>query len=246
MNLGAPGRMEGWSEKICEASAINPGSSVDGLDPQDRGAGYVMCWQSVRLCPMGEIATKATQMLTRLSAGDAHAVDELTPLLYEELRRLAGSMLVQESAGHTLQATALVNEAYLRLIDQRTVSAEDRSAFMGLAATVMRRVLVDHARAKKRLKRGGDARRVALQSDLAAEIEGSCDDGLDIEALDAALVRLAEVDERKARLVELRFFCGLDEGAAAEMVGISRATASREWRMARSWLLRELEGTSEA
>lgn len=195
---------------------------------------------------MSDEATRATQILTRMSQGDEHAVDELTPVLYEELRRLAGSMLVQERAGHTLQATALVNEAYLKLIDQRTVSAEDRSAFMGLAATVMRRVLVDHARAKKRLKRGGDARRVALHGDLAAEIEAKPDDGLDIEALDRALVKLAQVDERKARLVELRFFCGLDEGVAAEMVGISRATASREWRMARSWLLRELEGSGES
>ncbi len=194
---------------------------------------------------MSDQATLATQILTRMSQGDEHAVDELTPVLYEELRRLAGSMLVQERAGHTLQATALVNEAYLRLIDQRTVSAQDRSAFMGLAATVMRRVLVDHARAKKRLKRGGDARRVALRDDLASEIEVKPDDGLDIEALDSALIKLAQVDERKARLVELRFFCGLDEEVAAEMAGISRATASREWRMARSWLLRELEGSGE-
>lgn len=192
---------------------------------------------------MSDPDASATQMLTRLSSGDPHAADELTPMLYEELRRMAGSLLAQERVGHTLQATALVSEAYLRLIDQRRVKPGDRSAFMGLAAIVMRRVLVDHARARKRLKRGGDGRRVALCDDLAAEIEGTSEEGLDIEALDAALIRLAEVDARKARLVELRFFAGLDEASAADMVGISRATASREWRMARSWLLRELEGS---
>lgn len=194
---------------------------------------------------MPEPASQATQILTRVRNGDARAADELVPVLYEELHRLAEAMIVEERAGHTLQATALINEAYLRLIDQSIVTAEDRSAFMRLAATVMRHVLVDHARAKKRLKRGGNARRLALHGDLAFEIKGASEEGLDIEALDAALLKLAEVDERKARLVELRFFCGLDEHIAAEIVGISRATASRQWRMARSWLLRELEGSSQ-
>ncbi len=193
---------------------------------------------------MAEAVEHATSVLTRLTRGDEHAADELTPMLYEELRRLAGSLLVGERAGHTLQPTALVNEAYLRLIDQRSVDAADRAAFLGLAATVMRRVLVDHARARKRVKRGGENRRVVLHDDAIAESpSGGAEPGLDVEALDQALRALAEFDERKARLIELRFFCGLDERDAANLVGVSRATASREWRMARSWLARELERT---
>ncbi|MEO1585085.1 MAG: ECF-type sigma factor [Planctomycetota bacterium] len=189
-----------------------------------------------------------TTLLTRIAGGDEHAANELTPQLYDELRRLAGSLLTSERAGHTLQATALVNEAYLKLTDQRTASASDRSAFMGLAATVMRRILVDHARARHRLKRGGDGRRVPMTESIAVEIKGQGveETPVDVEALDAALTKLGEQDERKARLVELRFFCGLDETNAAEIVGISRATASREWRMARAWLARELQRTGES
>lgn len=188
--------------------------------------------------------SEATVTLKRLTNGHAAAADALAPLLYDELRRLAGSLLRSERADHTLQPTALVHEAYVKLLDQRELGADDRAAFMGLAATVMRRVLVDHARGKKRLKRGGDARRVELED--IAESDGSTGDGLDVEALDTVLTELARLDERKARLVELRFFCGLDEKDAAELVGISRATASREWRMARSWLAREISKRREA
>jgi len=195
---------------------------------------------------MNQASQHATTVLTRLTRGDSGAADELTPLLYDELRRLAGSMLVSERAGHTLQPTALVHEAYVRLIDQRSVDESDRAAFMGLAATVMRRVLVDHARARNRMKRGGDHRRVALGDTALARAPDEADErGVDLEALELALQRLGEVDGRKARLVELRFFCGLDEAEAAELVGVSRATASREWRMARSWLVRELERMGE-
>ncbi|MEZ6242488.1 MAG: ECF-type sigma factor [Phycisphaerales bacterium] len=191
---------------------------------------------------MGQDTAHATTVLTRLTAGDPHAADELTPLLYDQLRRLAGGMLASERGGHTLQPTALVHEAYVRLIDQRSVREADRAAFIGLAATVMRRVLVDHARARKRLKRGGDNRRVALDDSVIAQPPGGGGgEQIDLEALDMALERLTEMDARKARLVELRFFCGLDEADAAQMLGISRATASREWRMARAWLARELE-----
>lgn len=192
-----------------------------------------------------ERSTLATGLLGRLGAGDARAADELAPLIYEELRSLARAVLASERRGHTLQATALVHEAYVRLIDQRSLDASDRSAFLGLAATMMRRVLVDHARARHRLKRAAPGRRVDLGE--AEVVSGGAGASLqiageDIEALDAALRRLAAVDERKARLVELRFFGGLDEQEAADMVGISRATASREWRMARAWLARELDG----
>ncbi len=158
-------------------------------------------------------------------------------------------MLSAERPGHTLQATALVHEAYVRLIDQRTLDSSDRGAFLGLAATIMRRVLVDHARARHRLKRAAPGRRVEMgeaEALAADERDAILIAGEDIEALDAALLRLASVDERKARLVELRFFGGLDEQEAADMVGISRATASREWRMARAWLARELDGRSSS
>jgi len=190
---------------------------------------------------MSDLVDRATTVLTRLTGGDEAAADELTPLLYEELRALASSMLASERRDHTLQATALVNEAYMRLIDQRSVGDGGKAAFMGLAATMMRRILVDHARAKNRLKRGGGGRRVVLSDTAIGTPPEDQQSGTDVEALDAALTKLAGLDERKARLVELRFFCGLDEQQAAEIVGISRATASREWRMARSWLATELE-----
>ena len=194
---------------------------------------------------MSDLVDRATTVLTRLTAGEPGAADELTPILYEELRALASSMLSGERKDHTLQATALVNEAYMRLIDQRSIGDGGKAAFMGLAATMMRRILVDHARARGRLKRGGEGRRVVL-SDTAVSDQGEArGGGTDVEALDAALTKLAELDERKARLVELRFFCGMDEQQAAEIVGISRATASREWRMARSWLATELEGPGD-
>ncbi len=190
-------------------------------------------------------STIATDLLGRFGAGDGRAADELTPLIYDELRSLARGFLGSERRDHTLQATALVHEAYVRLIDQRTIDPADRNAFVGLAATIMRRVLVDHARARHRLKRAGPGRRVGMgEAEALADRETDALEiaGEEIEALDAALRRLASVDERKARLVELRFFGGLDEMDAAELVGISRATASREWRMARAWLARELDG----
>ncbi|MEL6498101.1 MAG: ECF-type sigma factor [Planctomycetota bacterium] len=178
-------------------------------------------------------------MLVRLRCGESAAAEDLTPLLYEQLRSLAGSMLADERDGHTLQPTALVHEAYIKLIDQRRVSEQDHSAFLRLAAMIMRRVLVDHARARHRLKRGGAAKRLTLLDVHAAWAETPA--SLDAERLDTALSNLESLDERKARLVELRFFCGLNEQAAADALGVSRATASREWRLARSWIQRELD-----
>lgn len=188
---------------------------------------------------MASNADDATAILVRLGGGDSAAADELTPLLYKQMRALAGSMLTEERIGHTLQPTALVHEAYLKLIDQRQVSQRDHTAFLRLAAMVMRRVLVDHARARHRLKRGGAAKRVTLHDAHATWAPASS--GLDAERLDSALSTLETLDERKARLVELRFFCGLNEQAAADALGVSRATAAREWRMARSWIQRELD-----
>ncbi|PHQ78136.1 MAG: RNA polymerase subunit sigma-70 [Phycisphaera sp.] len=189
----------------------------------------------------------ATQLLTRVSAGESGAVDRLTPIVYEQLRAMATGFLAGERAGHTLQPTALVHEAYVRLIDQRSVDENNRAAFMGLAATIMRRILVDHARAKKRVKRGGSSRRVELRESQISGTAPSKDDlSIDIERMDLALVKLADLDPRKARLIELRFFGGLDENESANLIGISRATASREWRMARSWLVRELSLMAES
>jgi len=192
-------------------------------------------------------SASATQLLTRVSAGESGAVDRLTPIVYEQLRAMATGFLAGERAGHTLQPTALVHEAYVRLIDQRSVDENNRAAFMGLAATIMRRILVDHARAKKRVKRGGSSRRVELRESQISGTAPSKDDlSIDIERMDLALVKLADLDPRKARLIELRFFGGLDENESANLIGISRATASREWRMARSWLVRELSLMAES
>jgi RNA polymerase sigma-70 factor (ECF subfamily) len=182
----------------------------------------------------------ATQLLTQYSSGMLHAADKLTPIVYEQLRAMASGFLSSEHAGHTLQPTALVHEAYVKLIDQRTVDESNRAAFMGLASTIMRRILVDHARAKKRMKRGGSSRRVELRESQISGTSIKDDLSIDIERMDQALVKLADLDPRKARLIELRFFGGLDETESANLIGISRATASREWRMARSWLVREL------
>ena len=181
----------------------------------------------------------ATAILVRLGGGESSAAEELTPLLYDQLRQLAGTMLSEERAGHTLQPTALVHEAYLKLIDQQRVSQQDHAAFLGLAAMIMRRVLVDHARARKRLKRGGGAKRMTMHDQYA--VWTPTESGVDVERLETALSELEALDQRKARLVELRFFCGLSENAAAETLGVSRATAAREWRLARSWIQRELD-----
>ncbi|MBX3390853.1 MAG: sigma-70 family RNA polymerase sigma factor [Phycisphaeraceae bacterium] len=193
---------------------------------------------------MSEGADIATTLLARITRGDGHAADALTPMLYEQLRALAGSLLVDERRGHSLQPTALVHEAYLRMIDQQKVDKDDRAAFFGLAATLMRRILVDHARARRRMKRGGGARRVMLRESLAPGVEPADEWSIDVEILNASLEKLAELDERKARLVELRFFGGLDEPQAAETLGISRATAARDWRFARAWLAHEIEESS--
>jgi len=190
--------------------------------------------------------TNATQLLTRVSAGESAAVDRLTPIVYEQLRAMATGFLASERAGHTLQPTALVHEAYVRLIDQRSVNEDNRAAFVGLAATIMRRILVDHARAKKRVKRGGSSQRVELrESQISGSVPSKDDLSIDIERMDQALVKLADLDPRKAQLIELRFFGGLDENESANLIGVSRATASREWRMARSWLARELSLMAE-
>jgi RNA polymerase sigma factor (TIGR02999 family) len=180
-----------------------------------------------------------TELLRAWGSGDAQASEALVPLVYAELRRQAQRALRREGAGHTLQATALVHEAWLRLDGQHDARWESRTQFLAVAAQMMRRVLVDHARTRRALKRGGGAMQVSLGD--ANRAVAAPDDGVDVLALDDALARLAILDPRKARLVELRYFAGLSIPEASSALGISPATVGREWAVARMWLRRELE-----
>jgi RNA polymerase sigma-70 factor (ECF subfamily) len=181
-----------------------------------------------------------TELLRAWGAGDAHASDALVRLVYDELRRQAGLVLRREDEGHTLQPTALVHEAWLRLGDQHGARWESRTQFFAVAARMMRRVLVDHARTRQALKRGDGAVQVSL-GDGDRPAETSSLDIVDVLALDDALARLAEFDPQKARLVDLRYFAGLSIPEAAAALGVSLATVGREWAIARMWLRRELE-----
>lgn len=186
---------------------------------------------------MGE-AGEVTKLLSRWSDGDTSARERLVPLVYNELRRLAGGFLKRERQGHTLQPTALVNEALLRLFQQRNAPEQGRDQFFGLLAQLMRRVLVDHARKRAADKRGGHAQRVTLNE----EIIGLGPVDLDVLDLDRALGRLAELDPRQAKIVELRVFCGIKVTEVAQILDLSPATIKREWRIAKAWLHRELRG----
>jgi RNA polymerase sigma factor (TIGR02999 family) len=179
-----------------------------------------------------------TELLRAWSDGDDGALERLVPLVEAELRRLARGYMGRERRGHTLQITALVNEAFLRLTDARHVRWQDRAHFLGISARLMRRVLVDYARRRGFQKREGGAQRVTFDEGLVA----SPDPALDIVALDGALEALAQVDARKGRVVELRFFGGLTVEEAAEVLNVSPDTVKRDWRLAKLWLLRELEG----
>jgi RNA polymerase sigma factor (TIGR02999 family) len=175
-------------------------------------------------------------MLVQLSSGDKNAVNQLMPLVYDELRRIAASHLRRERPGHTLQSTALVHEAYMRLIDQRSVEWRNRAHFFAIASRMIRRILVDHARGHQAAKRGAGAPRLSL--DEAIGVPGGRD--LDLVALDDSLEALAKIDPDQSRLVELRYFAGLTIEETAEVMQISPATVSREWNAARAWLFREL------
>lgn len=192
---------------------------------------------------------EVTRLLSRAQAGDAHATNDLFPFVYDELRELAGKFLAGERAGHTLQPTALVNEAYMRLVGPGGPQWESRAHFFGAAARAIRRILTDHARGKKSLKRGGDAKRVGLDqiadsvTDTGMRID---DEGPDFVAIDRALEKLAKMDEGKAKVVELRFFAGLTVDQAAAALGVSPSTVARDWQFARLWLHRELSGEGTA
>ena len=177
-----------------------------------------------------------TQLLEKWGEGDESALAELMPVIYSELRRLADAYLRRERRDHTLQPTALVNEAYLKLVGQQRVRWQNRAHFYGVSAQLMRRILVDHARARQAQKRGGADYRLSLE-----HVDPASDSpDLDLLAVHEALERLAAKDSQQARVVELRFFGGLSIEEAAEVMGIGHATVEREWKMARAWLRREL------
>src|SRR5207244_1939568 len=183
-----------------------------------------------------EPSVDVTQLLKQLSDGNHDALSELIPLVYDELRRLAAYHLRQERRNHTLQATALVHEAYLRLVDQHHVDWKNRSHFFGVAAHLMRRILLMHARKHHAAKRGGSVPTISLDDAVVFTREQSAD----LVALDELLTRLAELDSQQARVVELRFFGGLSVEETADLMEISTATVKRDWAMAKAWLAREM------
>jgi len=177
-----------------------------------------------------------TELLVRWKAGDQAALDELVPLVYKELREIAGRQLRRERPGHTLQSAALVHEAYLRLLDQRPFDTKNRAHFLAVAARLMRQILVDHARSRAAAKRGAD-RRVELDTSLILPQVRTAD----IVALDDALTGLTKLDEQQGRIVELRFFGGLSTDEIAEVLAVSASTVKREWNVAKVWLMREMK-----
>ena len=199
-----------------------------GLLPQD----------ATGMTDNGSAQGEVTRWLIESAKSDKEGLDRMLPVVYAELHRLASQYLTRESAGHTLQPTALVNEAYLRLVDQRRVDWRNRAQFVALAANMMRRILVNHARDRVALKRGGDAEKVSLS--LLESPSGQPD--VDLIALEDALAQLAALDERKSRVVELKFFGGLTTEEIAEVLQISGATVEREWAFARAWLFDTIEG----
>lgn len=185
---------------------------------------------------------KISRLLIDWSQGDESALDRLMPLVYEELRKLARHYMRGERRGHTLQTTALINEAYLRLVDQKDVKWQSRAHFFAVAAQVMRHILVDHARTRTRAKRGGEARRITLE-DLTAPVP---ERSLELIALDEALISLSKIDPRKSRVVELRYFGGLSNEEIAEVLKVSPNTVMRDWTMAQAWLRREIRSGDDA
>ena len=183
-------------------------------------------------------ASNVTQLLVDWRNGDQAAFEQLMPVVYDELRRIAKRYMSREASHHTLQTTALVNEAYLRLVNQQDVEWQNRAHFFAISAQIMRHLLVDHARARNYAKRGGGAIQVSLNEEIASV----ADETVDLLALDEALTRLAAVDARKSRIVELRYFGGLSYEETAVVLGVSEITIKRDWLKARAWLFRALGG----
>jgi RNA polymerase sigma factor (TIGR02999 family) len=186
-------------------------------------------------------AHEVTQLLRAWSSGDQQALEKLTPLVYEELHRRARYYVGLENPGHIIQTTALINEVYLRLVDFRGITWQDRAHFLAVCARMMRRILTDFARSRHYQKRGGAAQQVTFDEQLVVASEPSAD----LLALDDALTGLASVDQRKCQVVELRFFGGLSVQETAEVLKVSEETVKRDWRLAKLWLLREMSGGEE-
>jgi RNA polymerase sigma factor (TIGR02999 family) len=186
---------------------------------------------------MTHLPHEVTKLLVAWGDGDRAALDQLTPLVYEELHRLAHNHMGRERQGHTLQTSALVNEAYVRLIDQRNVRWQNRAQFFSIASRLMRRILIDHARSHQYAKRGGGTRRVSLDEATVVAQEQAAE----LVALDDALKSLAAIDPRKCQVVELRFFGGMSVEESAEVLGVSAVTVMRDWSTAKAWLQREME-----
>jgi RNA polymerase sigma factor (TIGR02999 family) len=194
------------------------------------------CRRKNRLLKMNQ-SGQITILLREWSDGKREALDKLLPLVYTELHRQAKRYLRRERPGHTLQTTALIHEAFLKLVAQKDVEWESRTQFFAISAQLMRRILVDHARTRDALKRGGDNLKLPLETAMLVVVN---EKNVDLIALDEALTKLAKIDEQQVRFVELRFFSGLSTAEAAEVLKISRATATRDWAMAKAWLHREL------
>ena len=180
-----------------------------------------------------------TKLLIEWNGGNRDALESLIPMVYDELQRIAQRHLRRESPDRTLQTTALVHEAYLKIIDQTRINWQNRAQFFGVAANIMRRILVDHARRRSRYKRGGEAVKLSLDE---GSIDVSDERAAELVALDEALKKLAREDPQKARLVELRYFGGLSIEETAEVLGISTATVIRQWRIVKAWLYKEIAG----
>ncbi len=193
---------------------------------------------------MKTVPKDVTALLRQISNGNRDAVEELVPLLYNDLRRMAAYYLRRERRGHTLQPTALVHEVYLRLLDQKDVRWQNRSHFFGVAAQLMRRILVDYARSHQAAKRGGALPKISLEQVIVTSKERASE----LVTLDETLTRLASIDPQQARIVELRVFGGLTVEETAELLDVSPATVKRDWTMAKAWLRREISnrGKSEA
>ena len=188
---------------------------------------------------MSALPNEITQLLLSWSKGDQAAFDQLIPLVYPELRKLARRYMGRETPEHTLQTSALINEAYLRLVDQQAVEWQDRAHFFAMSARVMRHILIDHARSHRYTKRGGGAQHLPLDDAEAVGYERAAE----LVALDDALTRLAKLDERKSRIVELRFFGGLSVEETADVIKVAPITVMREWRIAKAWLHKEISIT---
>ncbi len=219
------------------AAIIRTNPLLNGQRTGASGCSQARTWGKKRMTPPTH---EVTHLLVAWGSGDRAALDRLVPLVYDELHRLAQSYMRRERAGHSLQTTALIHEAYLRLIDVRQVQWQNRAHFFGVAARVMRQILVALARERGYQKRGGGTRQISL--DKVSVIDEGQDE--DLVALDEALRALAAFDERKAQVVEMRFFGGLTESEIATALHVSPETVRRDWRLAKSWLLHQLSGAT--